>query len=41
MGRVILEFNQTIQDNKLHIIVTFFNNQVNVALSCSLKLKKF
>ena len=36
MGRHLLEGDQTVQHNQLHIVVAFLHNQLNVALRCSL-----
>lgn len=34
---MLLQLNQTIENNQLHVIVTLLNNQIDVALGSSLK----
>lgn len=36
MSGMFLQFNQTIEDNKLHIVITLLDDQINVALRGSL-----
>lgn len=41
MCGVFLQLNQTVQNNELYVVVTLFNDQINVALSSSLKQRTF
>lgn len=38
MSGMLLQLNQTIKDNQLHIVVTLLYNQINVALGSSLEI---
>lgn len=40
MSGMLLQFNQTIKNNQLYVVVTLFNYQINVALGGSLKANK-
>lgn len=37
---MLLQFNQTIKNNQLHIVVALLDNQINVALGSSLETIK-
>ena len=37
---MLLQLNQTIENNELHIVVALLDDQINVALGCSLKSDK-
>lgn len=37
---MLLQFNQTIKNNQLHIVVALLDNQINVALGSSLEFNK-
>lgn len=37
MGGMLLQFNETIEHNQFHIVVTLLDDQVNVALGSSLE----
>lgn len=40
MSGMLLQLNQTIKNNQLHIVVALLDNQINVALGSSLESKK-
>ena len=37
MSGMLLQFNQTIKNNQLHVVVTLLYDQINVALGSSLE----
>lgn len=41
MCGVFLQLNQPVQNNEFHVVVALFNDQINVALSSSLKQRTF
>lgn len=40
VGRMLLEFNQAIENNQLHIVVALLDDQINVALGSSLESQR-
>lgn len=37
MSGMLLQFYQTVQNDQLYIVVALLDNQINVALGCSLE----
>lgn len=40
MSGMLLQFNQTVENNQLYIVVALLDNQINVALGSSLESNK-
>lgn len=40
VGRMLLQLNQTIENNQLHVVVALLDNQIDVALGSSLESSK-
>ncbi len=40
MSGMVLQLNQTIENNQLHVVVAFLDDQINVTLGSSLESKR-